>query len=59
MFTIDQLKYVAHKANKIGAKGLRLVDIVPPYLSTQSEFDFSFVTERPNQNTSDTDWRDE
>lgn len=45
MFTYAQLLYVAKKANKLGGRGCKLVQVIPPTLATQSDEDFVFVSD--------------
>ena len=58
-FTLAQLIHVATEANKMGGKGYRLLQVIPPEnVATAGKFDFQFVYDRPDQTASEKDWRD-
>jgi hypothetical protein len=55
--TLSQMKHVAKEANKIGALGKRVLDVIPPQNATSGEYDFMFITDTPLQSVAETDWR--
>ncbi|MFA5322552.1 MAG: hypothetical protein WC373_07730 [Smithella sp.] len=56
--TLSQMLYVAKQANKIGARGQRVINVIPPQSATSGQYDFIFVTDTPTQSATETDWRE-